>query len=342
MKVNFLSPSLIQDYLECPHLYFIKFPAHSTSRRTLEFSASDSQTTLMNVGQAVHDGAKVYLEEGSKEAKACLFEKLRDIRIVEEAWRLLTHLIELLAMYKPLGCEDKYKIQIDGLPPCEARFDFFVPTAGSRRVIELKTGWKLRTREELEQGIEARFFKFILNEVYGEDSDIRISYLFLRHDEWVDVNPIPLDIDYLRHFSGMVEKDSSHFPNRANCYKCSMILACDAVRNLRVENLRQDSTEIALQYLHYKAKTDAYQGLLKTYCQHEDLRVGNWHFYWALVHSYRITSMKNLFRLFRERKIFIKPDMSVLKKHYPDVLDMAVESGYVDKKSFTKFSCIKE
>lgn len=335
MRLDYVNQTILQTYAQCPHLFKMRKLGfkHEQKKKVGEFSPQKGWGDVTTIGKAIHSVLPRYVEKGKNSALRMLAKQVRTAKQWDEARPLFERLTEIVSVNDGVKAEETLEFRIRGLPVCQASVDFIIRRNGAVEVIELKTGWKLRGKVEIEQDIEARWYMFMLNNLFP-NVEKRLKYLFLRHETWVDVDPEPLDLFYVGERVGEIETDKQFLPNRAYCPTCEYITHCKI-------GLGGDSPqEIAGQYLHYKAKADAYLELLKKRVT-EPVRLGNWGFYWAKVRNYKILDRNKFVDWLMEAKIGFKPDMSDLKKKHPGLVPRAVSNGLLTESDATRFTVVK-
>lgn len=333
MKLERLTKSSIQKYLECPHLFLLirEKQAEGGEKGGGRWGgASDS----LRIGNAVHYVSQLWLQGKIKEAKKELVRLLGEPHLVKQAQSMLNSLDRLLQFDKPVAQERERVVKIEGLPECRVRFDVLIEGKDTVKVKEIKTGWSVYGQRETEESFEARWYKLMLDRLYPDKIDKQIQYIYLRTETIVGVKPEPLKIDYLELLVKAME-EGPYPPRFSRCPGCNFAIRC----NVGVEG--QGEQAIAKRYLYHHGKAQAFKDMLKAMVRDKQIRVDNWGFYWATVSYRKIKNNKELWRMIKDAGEYVKPDMSDLEKKIPSVIHTAIREGVIEQKTYRKFEIVR-
>lgn len=336
MKLDYVNQTVIEEYLQCPHLFKMRKLGfkHAPKKKVGEFSPQKGWGDVTTIGKAIHSVLPVYVEKGKNSALRLLATKVGTAKQWDEAKAIFETIADEIKVVSGMKAEEKLEFITRGLPMCEASVDFIIRRKDWVRVIELKTGWKMKGKVEIEKDIEARWYMFMLNNLFP-DVEKKLSYFYARHNTWVDVDPDPLDLFYVGELCSNIEQDTQFLPNRSYCPVCPFITHC------KIGIGGSTPADIFGQYLHYKAKTDAYLNLLKETAEGSEIRMGDWVAYWAKVKKREIVDLREFLEFLDGNGVMVKPDMSELKKKYPALLPDAVELGFLKESDYTKFTVVR-
>lgn len=334
MKVEFISQSIIEDYLDCPYLFYLRHKGRGGAK-PMQRQPTNRDTLAMKAGQGVHKVMGTYFKKGRNSAYRELMKYLNRPEQIKEAKELLEQLGNMITFSGDVQFEEEHKLQIGEMPEFRVAFDIVQRSDGHIRVIELKTGWKMKSRMDVEDTLEARYYQFMLERLYP-DKKFEISYLYLRHECFFTVDPVPIEMTYLASLVNEIECKTKFEPNFGYCSRCPFILTCD----VKIEGM--ETLDVAARYLRHQAYARTYYEMLKNIAKEEKIELGGWSFFWTAVKGHRIRDFKGFMNFLRQCNVNVKPDMSVLSNKYGTVLEEAVRRGFLDESTYTKFSVIQK
>jgi len=330
MKVSKLTKTYILWWERCPHAFYLMQQKVANLENQVHTGKAIRSNEMAAVGNAVHSVLKEFITGDEKKARKGLIALLIQPKYVDEADEMLCWVKDWCHLLEPLAVEYQEPVEVPGLPLCQVGFDILHYTPEKVKLIEVKTSWKLPAQTDLENGIEARWYKLMLDVMYPKILDKEITYLYPRTQTFINVHPEPLKVSYLQDLVSLMNT-GPYVPNYSSCQYCLLVLSCSC------RETGFESASFAKNYLKHKAMADSYLSQLKQMVKDKELKVGNHVFYWATVSRRKILNPRAFWGLIKEAGVYINPDMDDLQKKASHLIADAIAQDIISVSHYSQF-----